>query len=572
MIAESPAKGGRLEQEKAMRPGLSLAAAIVGATAIAAATAGAEETPRYGGTLTYMVPADAPPSFDAQREQTYATIHSAAPFYSVLIRSNPYNPGSTSDIVCDLCTEMPTPTDAGRTYTFKIRQDVKFHNGDKLTADDVAASLNKIAFPPPGVPSPRSSNFIMVDKIGATDAATVVIHLKFATSAFLPALADPYNWIYQKKVLDKDPNWYMQNILGSGPFKFAGLEVGQSIRGVRNPDYYHKGLPYLDGFIAIYADKQATRLDATRADRAAGEFRGLPPSAIDQLKGELGDKVVVQEHDWNCGSGVWFNHQKKPFDDVRVRRALTLAIDRWGSAAGLSKVALVKTVGSIVFPGSPLAPTREELEKIAGFWPDIEKSRAEAKRLLKEAGAEGLSFEMLNRNVDQPYKYNGTWLVDQWSKIGVQATQRVVPTGPWFAALRSGDFGVALAGNCHGIVNPPIDVETYLSRSVSSANYGYYEDPQGLETYEKMLHETDGGKQHDLMYQYAKRVIDDEAHFAFLLWWNRLVPLRSYVHGWKIGPSHYLNQDLGTVWLSSPQCGDCSATPPNGEKRAEANK
>ena len=90
-----------------------------------------------------MIPADSPPSFDAHREQTYATIHSAAPFYSVLIRVNPTNPGSTTDIVCDLCTEMPKPTDGGKTYTFKIRDGVKFHNGDKLTAADVAASLEQ---------------------------------------------------------------------------------------------------------------------------------------------------------------------------------------------------------------------------------------------------------------------------------------------------------------------------------------------------------------------------------------------------------------------------------------------
>ena len=70
-----------------------------------------------------------------------------------------------------------------------------------------------------------------------------------------------------------------------------------------------------------------------------------------------------------------------------MRRALTLALDRWGSAEGLSKVSLMHTVGSLMFPGSPLPPTKEELQKIAGFWPDIEKSRAEAKRLLKEAGA-----------------------------------------------------------------------------------------------------------------------------------------------------------------------------------------
>src|SRR5437667_6536834 len=110
----------------------SLRSVAAGLIALAMAMpASAEETPKRGGTLTYMIPEDSPPSFDAQREETYATIHSAAPFYSTLIRINPMNPGSTTDIVCDLCTEIPQPTGEGDTYTFKIREGVKFHNGDK---------------------------------------------------------------------------------------------------------------------------------------------------------------------------------------------------------------------------------------------------------------------------------------------------------------------------------------------------------------------------------------------------------------------------------------------------------
>jgi peptide/nickel transport system substrate-binding protein len=219
------------------------------------------------------------------------------------------------------------------------------------------------------------------------------------------------------------------------------------------------------------------------------------------------------------------------------------------------------TVGSLVFPGSPLAPDKEQLSSIAGFWPDIEKSRAEARRLLKEAGAEGLSFELVNRDVDQPYKYLGIWLIDQWSKIGLHVTQNVVPTGPWFAALRGGDFSVSTGGSCHGIVNPVMDVQPWLPRSVSESNYGYYEDPKELDIYEKMLQETDLAKQRALMFQYNERVLDEEAHYIHSFWWNRLVPLRSYVHGWKIGPSHYSNQDLATIWLSAPECGTCSAQP-----------
>src|SRR5262249_44808244 len=157
--------------------------------------------------------------------------------YSVLIRVNPDNPSSTTDFVCDLCAEMPTPTGGGTTYTFKIREGVKFHDGTRLTAADVAASWEKIIHPPEGVVSARESYYMMVESVAAPDATTVVFRLKFATNAFLPALADPYTWIYKKEILDRDPRWYEKNVIGSGPFKFAGYETGQSIKGVRNPDY-----------------------------------------------------------------------------------------------------------------------------------------------------------------------------------------------------------------------------------------------------------------------------------------------------------------------------------------------
>jgi len=519
------------------------------AAAIALPPAAADETPKRGGILTYLIPADAPPSFDGHRETTYATVHAAAPFYSVLIRIDPENPSSTTDFVCDLCTEMPTPTDGGKTYTFKIREGVKFHDGTSLTAADIAASWQEIIRPPETVSSARESYFVMVDTVASPDPTTVVFHLKFATSAFLPALADPFAWIYEKKILDKDPHWYEKNIMGSGPFKFVAYDTGQSIKGERNPDYYHKGEPYLDGFVAIFAPKQAVRVDAIRGDRAAMEFRSLPPSARDQLVQELGDKIAVQQSDWNCGNLVTPNHKKKPFDDVRVRRALALAIDSWGSAPALSKIAIVHTVGGIVFPGSPLAASKEELQKIPGFWPDIEKSRAEARRLLKEAGAEGLSFDLLNRDAVQPYKYVGTWLIGEWAKVGLHVTQRVVPTGPLFEALRNGTFDVTIDFNCQGVVNPLMDVGKFLPHTVYTENYGNYEDQKEIDLYNTMLRETDFQKQRALMREFETYVLDTQVHILMTPWWYRTIPYRAYVKGWKISPSHYINQDLANVWL-----------------------
>src|SRR6478752_10312910 len=124
---------------------------IVLGTATLSAAAGEEEAGKRGGIFTYTIPADAPPSFDGHREGTFATLHAMAPFYSVLIRVNPENPSSTTDFVCDLCTAMPEPTDGGKTYTFKIRDGVKWHDGTHLTAADVAKSWQMIVNPPEGI-------------------------------------------------------------------------------------------------------------------------------------------------------------------------------------------------------------------------------------------------------------------------------------------------------------------------------------------------------------------------------------------------------------------------------------
>src|SRR5260370_24387832 len=141
----APALAGVAKRWRSSRK-FAVLATIVGAVVFASSAIAGEE-PKEGGTLTYMIQADAPPSFDGHRESTYATVHSVAPFYSMLIRFDPANPADTTDFVCDLCTEMPHPTDDGKTYAFKIRDDVKFHDGSPLTAADLAASYNKVIFP-----------------------------------------------------------------------------------------------------------------------------------------------------------------------------------------------------------------------------------------------------------------------------------------------------------------------------------------------------------------------------------------------------------------------------------------
>ncbi len=190
--------------------------------------------------------------------------------------------------------------------------------------------------------------------------------------------------------------------------------------GKKNPNYWDKGKPYLDGFRALFIKDSAAQVAAIRGGRAHIQFRGFSPAERDSLKSALGDAITVQESPWDCILMLALNHEKKPFDDKRVRRALSLALDRYEGSEALSKIAIVKEVAGVQVPGTPFATPPEELAKLAGYGKDINASRAEARRLLKEAGAEGLSFTLKNRGVPMPYEPVAIWLIDQWRQVGAQ--------------------------------------------------------------------------------------------------------------------------------------------------------
>ncbi len=530
---------------------LTLAAAVglglvAGAGAVDAASHG---KPKAGGILNFVVGSKIS-SYDGHRETTFGMIHPIRPFYSTLIRVNPSNPSDPTDFECDVCVgDIPEPTENGTKYTFKLRNDIKFHDGTPMTSADVLATHNKIIFPPEGVPSSRKAFFRAVESITTPDDYTIEFKLKFPTAAFIPALATPFNFIYAKKDLDAHGmEWHTSNINGTGPFKFVQHQPGAFVEGVRNADYHFEGRPYLDGFKAISAPKMAVRLQAIRGDRAAIEFRGFPPKARDDLVKALGDKIKVQESDWNCVLLATPNQERKPFDDVRVRQALTLGIDRWGGSEYLQRIAIVKTVGGVVFPNHPLAATEAELTQLKGYGKDIEASRAEAKKLLAEAGAEGLSIDFSNRGVDQPYKVVGTWLVDQWRKIGLDTKQRVQPSGPFYDTLRKKkDFDVSIDFNCQSVINPVADITKFLGSAGN--NYGNFEDKELEDIYAKIEKEGNADTLRQLVRDYETRALSDTASGMVTLWWYKINPHRSYVKGWEIAPSHYLAQHLDHVWL-----------------------
>ena len=529
-------------------------AAVMGMAFVFGPGATQAETPQKGGELNIVVGSKIP-SYDGHIESTFGMIHPIKPFYSSLIRVNPDNPSSPTDFVCDVCVgDVPEPTEGGTKYTFKIRTGVKFHDGTPMTSADVKATFDKIISPPEGIASNRKAYFKMVESVTTPDAETIVFKLKHPSGTFIPSIAMPFNFIYAKKDLDAHGyNWHQQNINGTGPFKFVEHVQGSHVKAARNESYHHAGKPYLDGYMALSAPKMSIRLQAIRGGRADIEFRGFPPKARDDLVAALGDKITVQESDWNCVLLVSPNHRVKPFDDPRVRKAMTLAIDRNGGSRYLSNIAIVKTVGGIVFPNHPLAtPISDLKQNIAGYSDDLQGSIEQAKALLAEAGQSDLEFTLLNRAVDQPYKIVGTWLIGQWKKAGMKVDQDVRPTTPFYASLRKQkDFQVSIDFNCQSVVNPIADISKFLPSAGN--NYASFEDAELEQIYDRLLQTASVDEQKILVHQYEKRILNDITSQMITLWWYKINPHRSYVKGWKIAPSHYLNQSLDNIWIDQEE-------------------
>jgi len=305
-----------------MRKGCFVAALIAAGLLLAGRVGGvaAQETPRHGGELVFVVPAE-PPSFDARREESFALIHPAAPHYSTLMRVDPDDPSGTK-IVGDLAESWSSAA-GGRTWTFKIRRGVKFHDGSELTARDVKALYDKIIFPPAGVASNRRGEYVVVEAVDAPDASTVVFRLK---------------------------------------------------------------------------------------------------------------------------------------------------------------------------------------------WP--------------------------------------AYWADQWRQIGLSVKVETLELATLYNEIRGGNFEVAADFHCSYIVEPDLALFKFQSADVSHVNYSRYTDRTLDELYQRQSRATDREERRRAIREFEKRLLDDEAHYIFTFQWHRIVPHNARLRGWTITPSHFLNNQLDTVWLA----------------------
>ena len=523
----------------------ALAAATAGLGLYDAAPASAQGAPKRGGNFTFAISAETP-HYDAHGSDTFATLHFGAPFYSTLLQ---FNLADYPKVKGDLATSWDVAADL-MTYTFKLTPNVTFHDGSPMTSADVKATYDRMRNPPTGVVSTRQATFIDIDTIETPDPLTVVFKMKNPNPAMLEHFASPWNWIYSAKLLAANPNGPRTMINGTGPFRFGEHVRGSHITGARNDKYHRQGRPYLDGFRGVFMTQPAAMMNALQGGQVMAEFRGISPAERDRLVQVMGDKIRIEESSWTLNLMVVFNTEKKPFDDVRVRRALHLAIDRRAGAQGLARTATLRDPGGLVRPGSPFAMKDADLLKVPGFGRDIAAARAEARKLLREAGVPNLTFVLHNRNLAQPYTPAGIFLVDQWRQIGVNVEHRQSETSPYLAGMSSGNFDVAVDFSNLFMDEPSLALAKYLSFNKAPENRSRAIDAEMDRLYAAQSRERDFQKRFDLIRQFEKRALD-QAYQVPLLWWHRIVPTHKTVMGWQMSPSHNLGQDLADVWLNA---------------------
>ena len=432
-----------------------------------------EADSKYGGVLRWGGIANST-LYDIHQTGSIANMGPQAPMYDLLVQVDPV---TWEEIIPDLAEDWTVAAD-GLTYTFQIRDGVKFHDGADLTANDVAASFNHIIFPPEGVLSPRQSLFNTVTEVVATDDSTVEFRLSEARGFLLRAIAGGFNIIVREQTLD-DNNYDLKTVIdypGTGPFIHQDLEPGVVRRLEKNNDYWNPDLPYLDGIEAWHFNLGPATGAACLANQVDFCF-GVDPGSADEALGR--DDMMSAPLFPTVPLGLWINNENAPFDDARVRRAINLAIDKPALIEAVKEL-FFTTPGGWLLPTDPLFPDYwGEAQNMPGWRTPTEEDLAEAKQLMADAGyGDGVTgVDFLVRS-GFPFSEVTTELIQDQIKrrLGIESEIRPIASGEWYGEAQQGRYDISVTG--FGVTLPHVaDYWTASFKTGGGYNFNNYSNP-----------------------------------------------------------------------------------------------
>jgi peptide/nickel transport system substrate-binding protein len=506
-----------------------------------------EPNPKRGGTFRVGITMR-PPHFDVHQSGTINSLASQGVQFDNLVRRDPRDGGKT--IIPDLAHSWEVAKD-GKTYTFHLRKGVQFHDGAELTAADIKATFDRIRKPPGGVSIPRSVLFKAVEEIAAPDDYTVQFKLAEPrpVNFIMSAIASGWNVIVRKKTLE-DNNYNLRKVEifpGTGPFKSVKRVENESWLLERNPNYWNKGLPYLDNVQFFHALPFSTELGSAILSGRVDYIRITDPVTARKAKETKGLKTTA--YNQSVIQGCWVNSKKKPFDDPRVRRAMHLAFDR-PVLIDVVKDVTPMQVGGFIYPFSDFATPKEELKKRLGYQEDTTAAIKEAKALLAAAGqANGIKgLDFLVRDVPS-FKLWAQAIQAMLTQIGIECNLRTTVESVWFDDTAKGNYDLAVGA----IVSTLLDPSDYFNawyRTGGPQNYGFWNNEKFNALVDQLDREVDQQKRIALCRQ-AEEIMEQDPPVLPVAWEQINDVWYDYVKG--LNPYDFFGvYDVGrqdTVWL-----------------------
>jgi len=508
----------------------------------------AQEQPRYGGVLTWLEYAD-PGRLDFHSESPLSVLQAVAGIYSGLVQYGPDDPDQWGP---DLAERWDTSAD-GLEYTFHLRRGVTWHDGQPFTAADVKASLDRVTSPQ--FRSPRCGTMLkpLIERTDMVDDHTVKVRLQFATPIFLPTLASAWCRIVPRHILERDGDLTQpKSIIGTGPFKLKRYVRGNVIEWERNAHYYNPKLPYLDGVKQFILVERSPQVAAAKAGQIMLWNVGPPmrKGEAEEVKQARGGTADVYR--WPAGSigAVYMHHQKPPFDNPEVRRAVYLALDRQEIYArayegdGTPCVILDPQIHP------EYALPLEEAQQGLGCRQPKEPDIAAAKRLIEQHVPGGFDLDVVVRALGPFYTDPAQLIVQQLRRIGIRGTLRTMESAAGFAAYARGEFH--FIGAQATLINSP-DVHDPFSvvfHSTGSRNYSHFNDPKIDALIERGLHETDAHKRRDIYQELQRYILSQPLPQLTLGWYSGWFYTDKQVRNFKPAKLAYESLTHTAVWLS----------------------
>jgi peptide/nickel transport system substrate-binding protein len=520
---------------------------VLAAPAVAQSSASREGKP--GGVLRFSHREDLPQGFAIHETATNSGTWPSMPCYSNLVIFDQSKQLERTENIVPELAERWSWQDGYRNLVFFLRRDVRWHDGQPFTSKDVKFTFDMVREAPSAAAklrlNPRKEWYSNVDAIEAPDPYTVVFRLKRPQPSILTMLASGYSPVLPAHV---PPAEHRTRCIGTGPFKFKEWKRGESIELVRNADYFVKGRPYLDAVRYVIIVERGTRVAALQANQVDVAFPGETTLNIyEQLKAAV-PKMVFTETASNVNENLLINTTRPPFDNVKVRRALALAVDRRAYVQAVHRGSAIVGASLAPKPWGVWGLSDKDLAALAGYGKRADE-KAKAKRLLAEAGfgpGNPLKVEMATRAI-AIYLDFASFVLNELKTVGIEATLKQIETAQWHPLATRRDFQIAANLTGLGVDDPDASFyENYVCGS--PRNYTGYCNEDISRLIDQQSQETDPAKRRALVWQIQAR-LENEASRPIMGWRTDHFAHHPHVKGLTIHNVVYNCCRLQDTWL-----------------------